>query len=436
MKVLSKPDTATPDMSPQTFIKSQPFPPLDNMQQVLDRVESMEDEMVKTLANICRIPAIAPESGGDGEAKKAHYLEEVLRELGFHDIENVKAPDRRVSAGFRPNLIVTVAGEDEALPPLWIVSHIDVVPEGDLSKWDSEPYSPIVRDGKLYGRGVEDNGQSLVASIFAVKAIQDSGMKPRRTVKLCFVADEEVGSKYGIQFLVEGDLFGKDDLICVPDFGEPDGSGIEVVEKAHLQVKVVTKGKQVHASRPNKGVNAFVAASRFVDRITTELYSRYDLRDELFAPPNSTFECTKKEANVPNINTVPGEDVFYMDCRVLPAEDLDEIISVMKDVAQKVSIETGAAIELQEVRATPAPPATPVDSPIVVNLMESIREIYEVEPRPMGIGGGTCAAIFRDAGLSAAVWSTNEETAHEPNECIPIKNLVNDAKIFALLALK
>ncbi len=405
------------------------------MDEILKAVEDYEEEMVTALSNMCRIPAIAPDSDGDGEAKRAHFLIELLKEKGISDIEIYKAEDPRVSAGYRPNIVATIPGEDANLPPLWIISHMDVVPTGDRTKWSSEPFNPIVKNGRLIGRGVEDNGQALIASLYAVRAILDLGKKPRRTVKLGFVADEEVGSKYGIQYLVRQKLFSPDDLLLVPDYGAPDGSVIEVVEKSHLSLKVITRGKQVHASRPNKGINAFRAASTFIDRVSNELYEHYSYEDEMFGPPISTFEATKKEENVPNINTIPGEDVFYMDCRILPREDLDEVLEFIRNVATRVEIETGVSIDITPVSMSKAPPATPVDSDIVVNLQKAIKTVMNVEAKPVGIGGGTCAAIFREAGYPAAVWSTNEEMAHEPDEAIKIDNLINDAKVFALLCL-
>ena len=405
------------------------------MNDVLKIVEGYEEEMVNALTNMCRIPAIAPDSDGDGEAKRAHFLIELLKEKGINDIEVYKAEDARVSAGYRPNIVATITGEDTNLPPLWIVSHMDVVPTGDRDKWSSEPFNPIVKDGRLIGRGVEDNGQALIASLYAVRSILDLGMKPKRTVKLAFVADEEVGSLYGIQYLVKQNLFSPEDLLLVPDYGAPDGSVIEVVEKSHLQLKVTTRGKQVHASRPNKGINAFRAASTFVDRVSNELYEHYSYEDKMFGPPISTFEATKKEPNVPNVNTIPGEDVFYMDCRILPREDLDEVLEFIKNIATRVEIETGVSIDISTTSMSNAPEATPIDSDIVVNLQKAIKTVMNIEAKPVGIGGGTCAAIFREAGYPAAVWSTNEEMAHEPDEAIKIENLVNDAKVFALLCL-
>ena len=403
------------------------------MKDLSQNVENLRSEMIVFLTEMCRIPAIAPESGGDGEAERASFLMLQLTRLGFDNVERMDVKDPRVSAGYRPNIIVTLPGKNSKLPPVWVVTHMDIVPEGDLKLWKTDPYDPVLKKDKLIGRGVEDNGQSLTASIFAAKAVMDSGEVQERTVKLAIVADEEVGSKYGIQQLVKKGIFGKNDLLLVPDAGSPDGSKIEVVEKSHLQLKVVTHGKQAHASRPHKGTNAFRAASKFVARVSDVLYEKFDSEDKLFDPPFSTFECTKKEPNVPNINTIPGEDAFYMDCRVLPDVDLNEVMKVIKNIVKEVEKETGANISLEDIRLGQAPKATPTDSPIVKNLQKALKDIRGLNAKPIGIGGGTCAAIFRENGLPAAVWETNEEQAHDPNEYCKVDNLVADAKVMARL---
>lgn len=405
------------------------------MKELLEAIENSREEMVKALVNMCKIPAISPESGGDGEDKKATFLLELLKDSGISDVEVIKVEDDRVTCGYRPNIIATIKGTDNSLPPLWIVSHTDVVPAGEMKLWNSEPFEPVVKDGTVIGRGVCDNGQSLIASIFAVRSMLMLGKKPIRDIKLALVADEEVGSEYGIKPLIDKGLFTKDDLILVPDHGSPDGDTIDVVEKAHLQLKFITEGKQVHASIPHTGLNAFWAASKYIDRVTSALHETYNTRDELFDPPISTFEATKKEANVPNINTIPGEDVFYMDCRILPTENLDEIMDFMNNIASGIEEETGAKITMEGHRISQAPPATSTDAAIVVNLQKAIKEIIGIEARPIGIGGGTCAALFREVGLPAAVWSVNLGCAHAPNEYCLIKNLLSDAKVFATLCI-
>ena len=126
----------------------------------------------------------------------------------------------------RPNIVAKKKGNSART--VWFVSHMDTVPPGDLAAWTYPPFSPRLIEGKLYGLGSEDNGQSLVASISAVKAVNDLKLTPDLSIGLALVADEEVGSEKGIEFLLEQGVFQKDDIVYVPDYGNADGTFIEV----------------------------------------------------------------------------------------------------------------------------------------------------------------------------------------------------------------
>ena len=110
--------------------------------------------------------AIAPEGGGDGEKEKCDALEAWLKANGFTNIERFEAPDSRVSSGSRPSLVVTIPGVDDSRR-IWVMAHIDVVPTGDLSLWKTDPWTVVEKDGKVFGRGVEDNQQGLCSAAFA-----------------------------------------------------------------------------------------------------------------------------------------------------------------------------------------------------------------------------------------------------------------------------
>ena len=144
------------------------------IQQIQETIEGWRDEITDTLKKIIRVPAIAPVNDGEGELKKTEMIEEIIKDWGFDEISRCDAPDEKAAGGIRPNLIAKIWGENRDGPTIWIVTHTDIVPVGDLSLWDTEPFEPLVKDGKLYGRGSEDNGQSLVASMFAAKAILQS----------------------------------------------------------------------------------------------------------------------------------------------------------------------------------------------------------------------------------------------------------------------
>ena len=405
-------------------------------EQVFETVEAMRRAMVMSLIEMCSIPAVAPMNGGDGELKKVEWLQEQIRAFGFDEVERHDVVDDSPGRVNRPNLITIRKGTDEDAPTLWFVSHTDVVPEGDLSLWDTDPWKPVIVGDKVVGRGVEDNGTPLVASLYAVRALEEAGIRTSGNIGCAMVADEEQGSKWGIQHLLEKDIFKKGDLIMVPDAGFPKGDFIEVAEKSIIWMKFKTEGLQGHASMPHMCKNACEAGTELAYRANKELKETYDGKDDLFDPPYSTFELTMKLANVANVNTIPGEDVFYMDCRVLPEYDTEEVLSVVRRVMKRVGEKYKTPIHLSLPQHEQAAPITGSDSRVVELLSDAIRHVLGVEPRVGGIGGGTCAAFFRREGFNSAVWAKIDEAAHSANEYTWIENLVAMTKVFALMMLR
>ena len=217
-----------------------------------------------------------------------------------------------------------------------------------------------------------------------------------------------------------------------PDGGNKEGTMIEVAEKSMLWIRFTVLGKQCHGSTPEKGKNSLYAAARLIVALQG-LKKEFGAEDPLFSPPCSTFEPTRMEANVPNVNTIPGKDVFYVDCRVLPVYGIDEVLASAGRIAKEISDELGVEVGMEPVHRQPATDPTPADAPVVSALARSIRKVTGKVARPMGIGGGTVAAFFRRAGLPAAVWITETGVPHQPNEFSLISSLLLDAKIFATL---
>lgn len=403
---------------------------------VLARIDAFQHYAVELQRGLVAIPALCPSSGGEGELDKAVWLEKELRKLPFDSIKRIDAPDKRAKGGFRPNIVAIYKGM-ATKKTFWIMSHIDIVPPGDLAQWASDPYTLRVDGEKLYGRGTEDNHQGLVGSILCVKAFMEAGHRLPFNLGLLFAADEETGSAYGADYLVKHhpELFGSDDVFIVPDAGLPDASLVEVAEKSLLWLKIKTLGKQCHASTPALGRNSFRAASDLVVRLQS-LYRTFKKRNRVFEPPISTFEPTKKEPNVPNVNTIPGDDVFYLDCRVLPEYSLDEIKAEITRLSKETEKKYQVAISLEIVQESEAAPPTASDAPVVSALVAAVKKVYKgARPRALGIGGGTVAACFRRLSLPVVVYSKLDEVAHQPNEYCILPNLLGDAKVFALTAM-
>jgi succinyl-diaminopimelate desuccinylase len=399
-------------------------------------IDGYKKEVVRLQTELCKIPALGPESGGVGEVKKAEFLKSYLKTLGFKDVRQYNAPDKRVPCGYRPNIVALLPGQVTS-PRIWIMTHMDVVPPGDLNMWTGDPWKVRVNGDKLIGRGCEDNQQGMVSSLLAAKAFKETGIKPRLPYGLILVADEETGNQLGAGYLLKHhkNLFKKSDLIIIPDAGDSKGTMIEVAEKSIIWIKLTTKGKQTHGSTPEKGINAHKAACYMVTRLES-LYKKFSKKDKLFDPPISTFEPTKKEANVPNVNTIPGDDVVYFDCRVLPDYKLADVVTVFRQVAGETARRYKVKISLEVPQKETAAPPTPPDAPVAVAIGRAIKDLRKKTPKPMGIGGGTVAKYFREKGFPCAVWATQDEVAHTPDEYSRLSATIADAKVFAHIALQ
>lgn len=393
---------------------------------------SLQEKVVQYQTKLTNFAAIGPENKGQGEAEKAEYLESLFKGTDFR-CERFDAPDERVKSGSRPNLIALRSGKNSRT--LWLFAHMDVVPAGDAESWNSDPFI-VQRDGDLlYGRGVEDNQQAICSMLLLADSLGELNIKTEYTLGLVFMADEENGSEYGLKWILKeaGELFQPGDMYIVPDGGSPDGSLIEIAEKAQLWLKFIVLGEQCHASIPHKGRNSLIGASRLILELNN-LHKIFPQKNQLFRPSISTFTPTRHEENVGAINILPGKDVFYLDCRVLPEIELVKVCQACSEICSRVAQELNLKIEMKIVHQQPAT-MLPQNSAIISALEKAIFNVYSVKARPVGIGGATVAAMLREKNLPAVVWSCLLNTCHQPNEHSSILATCRDAAVFAELLM-
>jgi len=406
---------------------------MNNTRDIVETIDGFRDEVIQLQRDLTARVALGPQNGGTGEHEKVDFIHQLLRRMKPDVIQEIHAPDEKARDGYRPNLVARWEGIQKD-STVWVLAHADIVPPGNLSLWECDPYHIKVDGDRIIGRGVEDNQHGFVSAYLALKAILDSGEPLRRSFGLVIVADEETGSQYGLGYVLKhhGHIFSPSDLIIVPDAGNEKGTMIEIAEKSMLWLKFTVTGRQCHASTPQKGQNSLMGAAELILALA-ELKKKFPLSNPLFSPPVSTFEPTKIEANVSNVNTIPGRDVFYADCRILPDYSVDEVIAEAREIAKSVGAGTGFKIEVETAHRHDAALPTPSDAKVVTALKKAVLKITGQAAKPMGIGGGTVAAFFREAGLPAAVWSTCPDTAHQPNEYCLISQVISDAKVFAAI---
>jgi len=224
-------------------------------QRVCDEVTALEGELIRTVQEVVRIPSVV-----GNELKAQDYMEELYRSFDLEvtrfqpDIEKVSAHPGFIDTGMsyenRPNIIGTLPGDTHD-PSLILNGHIDVVSPEPVDAWSHDPWGGEVVADKLYGRGAGDMKAGLVANFFALKALRRAGLRPKGTVMLQSVIDEEAGGAGGtLSCLEQG--YRADGFIA----SEPHRLQIVISHVGINYFRVRVLGKTSHAGLAHLGVNA------------------------------------------------------------------------------------------------------------------------------------------------------------------------------------
>ncbi len=176
---------------------------------------AVAEAMPKTVADLerlVRIPSIAFDGYDPAPVRaSAETTAEILTEAGFGGVRLIELPD----GVDHPAVFGEVPGPAGS-PTVLLYAHHDVQPEGPAEAWTSPPFEPVVRDGRLYGRGSSDDKAGIVVHAAAMQAV---GGRPPVTVKVLVEGEEEAGTEH-LPFLIEGhrDLLAAD-VLCIADGG-------------------------------------------------------------------------------------------------------------------------------------------------------------------------------------------------------------------------
>ncbi|MCR4439350.1 MAG: ArgE/DapE family deacylase [bacterium] len=326
----------------------------------------------------------------------------------------------------RTNVVGSV-GSSKAKCRLLVACHMDVVPPGD--GWETDPFTPVERDGFLYGRGVLDNKGPLAASLLAARVLKqvvgDDALGGQFLVAA--LADEEASAPegdFGIGYLLEEKLIHPTCAI-IPDIGENMRS-IDVAEKGRLVLRVVARGVQAHGSTPERGVNAVYKMARFVT-LVEKLELPHQVHPVLGSPTVNLGEMHGGAA--PNI--VPGESIAYIDVRVVPGQTVEGVRQAFAALAKQIADDF-----VVEVQSASEPHAIDPNNALVAAIQRSVEKLLGWRPQPIGMGGGTFAKTLNLAGIPAVGFGPGDDTAfHVANERVDIEQLVHFVHVLSLVAI-
>jgi acetylornithine deacetylase/succinyl-diaminopimelate desuccinylase-like protein len=346
---------------------------------------------VRLLQDLIALPSVNPAFFSDpelhGEHRVAEFLEEAARRQGL-DVES-----QAVVPG-RSNLVVRLAPRGEVRHRVLLAPHMDTVGEPAYAL----QLKPVVRDGRIYGRGACDTKGSVAAFFQSLLNVAASGSRPNHT-EIVFVGliDEEnmqLGSRHFAEHGPKGDL---------AIVGEPTGLEIVTAHKGDVWLRLRASGRSAHGATPHRGKNAVTAMARIVLALETEYAAELAAR-----PPHPRLG--RPTINVGRIdggrqpNIVPAECTIDIDRRTLPGETeagvRREIIALLRRNGLKASYDN--------LRTSPCEPLdTCPDLPLVQSLTRAARRKgtrgvhYFTDAAPLA-AGGTPSVVFGPGDIAQA----------------------------------
>lgn len=438
------------------------------LEDLTSHFEAQQEPLKKALVELVHIPSVCNEGAGGfpfGEAidQALRKILEIAFDLGFRT--------RYGEGGYYGYAEI---GEGKEM--LGILGHLDVVPPGKLADWEHDPFDPIEKDGKIYGRGTQDDKGPLLASLFAVKALMDAGVKFNKRIRFIFGTDEEslwrcikryiekeeiptfgfspdsrfpvtYAEKGVLQLLLEGSnesgilLSGGSAFNAVPDSifynggrqqdlaDELDRLGFEY---QWYEDGIEVKGRAAHAMIPEEGINAIGRLCIALDAIGIQSRAIDFVAQEIGQDPYATriFGDTIDEpsgrlkCNVGKIDLGKSEQLS-IDIRIPVTVSREEVVNRLVMAAAKYGLEYREYDWL-------GPIYLPLDHFMVTTLMNVYRQYSgDLVTQPQASGGATYARAIPNCVAFGALTVDEKLTEHKPNERTVLANLYQAMKIYA-----
>lgn len=211
-----------------------------------------------------------------------------------------------------------------AKPIVCFAGHTDVVPTGPLEKWSSDPFTPVIRDGQLYGRGAADMKSSLAAFVTAIEAFVAIHPAHPGAIALLLTSDEEGDAHDGTVAVVEA-LQARGETIDYCIVGEPTavntlGDMVKNGRRGSLHGKLTVKGIQGHIAYPHLAKNpVHLAAPAIAELAATE----WDQGNEFFPP--TTWQISNMHSGTGAMNVIPGSAEIKFNFRFATASTEDSL---------------------------------------------------------------------------------------------------------------
>lgn len=340
--------------------------------------QDLTNDPVALLQALIRIPS--PNPHGDTHAI-AGFIGQFMRELGCE--VRLLAPDAK------PEAVSAVGVLGSGNPVIMLHAHIDTVPiaASEAARWSSDPYAAEIRDGRIYGKGSIDDKAPLAAMLVALAEAARAQAEMHGTLVLVAAAEEEVGGRLGTKWLADSGHLPMSDFIVV---GEQTANRVANAHKGVVRATVRARGRSVHATNPDRGVNAIAIMARAV--LALETYHQ-----RLAAQVHPTVGVPTCNVGVieggSTANAVADSATVYLDRRMIPGEDPEVVKQELEHVIASVDLTpygADAHLSVGEYQISNWYEST-IESPLAQVFLDCVRETLHADPGPVGYMPGSDA---------------------------------------------
>ena len=380
------------------------------MEKFIKGLERDYKELISFTQSLVRVNSV-----NGNETEMCGVIKDKLKEFGVKSKTIGKKKDRL-------SLIARIRGQGKKT--LMMCGHTDTVPVGDISKWRYGPFSARVVNGKLYGRGSDDQKAGIAAAVFAVKSLLESNVLFGGDIVLVFNSDEEGGAHTGIKEVLGSGI--RADACIVT---EPMGDGIiRIGSRGMFRFEIIVKGRSAHVAIVGaEGSNAVLNMSRVL--LALEKIKPKAKKHKLFPQPKITPGTLIQGGTA--INVVPDACRASVDCRLGYAQKKSDFLGPIKKEIEKLKSRYGFGYMLKELFYAP-PFIVDENEEIVKAVKRSITKVFN-RKSVVGVSGGlTDASLIVPAGIPCVIAGTSGGNKHSENEFVYTRSILNTAKVYAL----
>lgn len=286
---------------------------------------------------------------------------------------------------------------------LCFAGHVDVVPAGE--GWETDPYTAVEKEGKIYGRGAQDMKAGVSAFLQAVKETETFG----GTLSLLLTSDEEGPAKHGtvelLKWLQAEGMLPDACIVAEPTCEERFGDAIKVGRRGSINGVIEKRGKQGHAAYPEKAKNPIHKVAQVLHHMAGV---NLDEGDEYFSP--SQFVVTDIRAGMEVTNVTPGKLKMMFNVRNSTKTSKEDIAAFVhgyfKEMDYTLTLDQSAK-----------PFVTDANTHIVRTIDAAIASVTGIRPKHSTAGGTSDARFIAEYGIDVIEFGVRNDTIHAPNEC-------------------